>query len=442
MKSQKLDSNFAITKPKSGLTGFKLFTSKNHSLPSVGFGLLIKDGGASDPMAKSGQMELMSDVMARGTTKLNATQLADALGFLGTDVDHDVSDDYMWFELEGLSIYSPKLLDLFSDVILHPRFDPKEVKREKDVLISAIKQRPDHPDQFADEAFSAYLYGGHPYARPVAGFERDVNSLSRKDLLRCYLRHVRPNNAVLVVTGDFNDEVLNNVRSKFGGWNRSEIEEKNFPRPPEFKGVNIRVVDKPDLTQSQIIIGNLGIKRSDPDYLSLRIANIILGGSFSSRLMERVRVNLGLTYGINSSFEAHLDRGPFEISTFTKNQTVGTTIDESLKVLRKFYSEGVNSDEVDSARNFLMGAFPRAIETPERLGFNLALLRLYGISDDYLKNFVANVDSISIADVNDAIKRHFNVNDLKILVLTRTSDSLEQMRPLGLLEVKKFDEIF
>jgi len=89
-----------------------------------------------------------------------------------------------------------------------------------------------------------------------------------------------------------------------------------------------------------------------------------------------------------------------------------------------------------------MGAFPRAIETPERLGFNLALLRLYGISDDYLKNFVKNVSHISVSDVNGSVKRHLNVKDLKILVLTKSSDSLDQVRPLGLTEVKKFSEVF
>ena len=406
--------------------GLQVVYIEDHSLPSVGFGLLFKDGGASDPMTKSGQMELMSQVMVRGTTKMNASQLADALGFLGTDIIHEVTDDYMWIQLEGLTPHSGKLLDLFSDVVLHPRFDPREVKHEKDTLVAAIKQRPDHPDQFADQAFDAYLYGGHPYARPVAGIERDVNSLSRKDLLKSYLRHVRPNNAVLVVTGDYTPELIGALKEKFGNWNKSNLDEKNFPMPPDFKGVNIRVIDKPDLTQSQIIIGNLGIKRSDPDYLPLRIANIILGGNFSSRLMERVRVALGLTYGINSSFDAHLDRGPFEITTFTKNKSVGMTIDESLKVLRKFYSGGVTNDEVEASKNFLMGAFPRAIETSERLGFNLALLRLYGISDDYLRNFVSNVNGITVANVNDAIKRHLNVNDLKILVLTKTSESLDQ----------------
>jgi zinc protease len=422
--------------------GLQVIVIENHTLPSVSYGLLVKDGSATDPMAKSGLTRLMAAVMTRGTNKMNALQIADTLGQLGTDIDSDTSSDYVWFQLSGLSQHQDKLMTVFSDVILHPRFDAKEIEREKSITLSAIKQRPDHPDEFVDEIFDSYLYGGHPYARPVSGLEPDVKSISKKDLVKAYGRFIRPNNSVLVVTGDVTPDTMNQLKTVFNSWVKHDLPSTTFPQPPVINGVNVRLVDKPDLTQSHIIIGNFGIKRADPDYLPLRIANIILGGNFSSRLMEQVRIKLGLTYGISSSFEAQLDRGPFEISTFTKNQSVGTTIEESLKVLRKFRDDGVESSEVDSAKNFLMGAFPRAIETPERLGFNLALLRLYGISDDYLKNFVNNVNSITAGDVNRAIKQHLNASDLKIVVLSNGDQSLEQVRKLGLLEVKKYNEVF
>ncbi len=422
--------------------GLQVIFIEDHTLPSISYGILIKDGSASDPMAKSGLAQLMSQVLVKGSIKMSAAEIADSLGQLGTEFQRDVSQDYMWFQVNGLSQHSIALFTIFSDVVLHPRFDKRELEREKNNILAAIKQRPDHPDQFASDAFGAYLYGSHPYARPVSGLVSDINSISRTDLFRAYKHNVKPNNAVLVVTGDFTKGLSESIKNKFGEWNKQDLSQKAFPVPPPFKGVNIRLIDKPDLTQSQIIIGNFGIKRSDPDYLRLRVANIILGGNFSSRLMERVRVNLGLTYGISSNFEAELDRGPFAISTFTKNNSVGSTITESLNVFRKFYTEGVSKKEVEDAKNFLMGAFPRAIETPERLAFNLSLLRLYGIDDDYLKNFVSHVESITAEDVNLAIKQHLDPEDLKIVVLSKASDSLEQIRTLGLLEVKSFNEIF
>jgi zinc protease len=422
--------------------GLQVIYVEDHSLPSVSLALLIKDGSASDPMAKSGLGELMANVWARGSSKLNASQIADELGQLGTELNHDVSQDYTWFQVSGLTQHGEKLLDIFSDVILHPRFEQQELERERAIILDAIHQRSDHPDQFAAEAFGAYLFGGHPYARPVSGLEADIKTINRTDLFRAYKKIVKPNNAVLVVTGDTDEGFINAIKRHFLAWNRQDLSTKSFPTPPQFKGLNIRLIDKPDLTQSQIIMGQFGIKRSDPDYLLLRVANVILGGNFSSRLMDRVRIKLGLTYGISSSFDAQLDRGPFAISTFTKNQSVGNTITESLKVFKQFYDEGVTDKEVEDAKNYLMGAFPRAIETPERLGFNLALLRLYGIGDDYLKNFVVNVAKISADQVNGAIKAHLTPDDLKIVILSKAQDSLDQVRPLGLLEVKKFNEVF
>ncbi len=422
--------------------GLQVVYIENHNLPSLSFGLLVKGGASRDPMTKSGLANLVAHVMVRGTLKMSANQIADGLGQLGSEFERDVSEDFSWFQVSGLSTSQEGLLGIFSDVLMHPRFDNSELEKEKKLVLASIKQRFDHPDRFVGEAFQSYLFGGHPYARPVSGIERDIKSIKREDLIRGYTKFVRPNNAVLVVTGDFSADISNTLHERFKGWEKRELESYSSSEPPSISGINIRLIDKPDLTQSQIVIGQMGIKRNEPDYLVLRIANNILGGNFSSRLMDRVRVNLGLTYGISSSFDARLDRGPFTISTFTKNQTVGTTINESLGVLRKFYEEGVTSEEVKAAKNYLMGTFPRAIETPERLGYNLALLRLYGISDDYLKDFISNVNMVSADQVNAVIKKHFNAKDLKITVLSKSADSLEQLRPLGLLEVKSFNQVF
>lgn len=422
--------------------GLQVIFIENRGLPSISFGLLIKDGSARDPMGKSGLANLTGQVLVKGTKTMSASQIADALGQLGSEFEHNVGEDFSWFQVSGLSLHQDKLLSIFSDVMLNPSFSEQELERERKNTLAGIRSLIDHPDSFVDVAFGAYLFGGHPYAKPVSGLERDVKAIKRKDLVTAYARLFRPNNAVLVVTGDFGTDLVSKLKKGFGAWEKSEIAPRFYPAPPSYTGLNIRLIDKPDLTQSQIVMGHMGIKRNDPDFLVLRVANNILGGNFSSRLMDQIRINLGLTYGISSSFDAKMDRGSFAISTFTKNQSVGTTIGESLKVFKKFYEDGVSSTEVDAAKNFLIGTFPRAIETPERLGFNLALLRLYGISDDYLKNFINEVGSISTSRVNAAIKKHFNPKDLKITVLTKGKDSLDQVRPFGLTEVKEYNQVF
>lgn len=420
--------------------GLQVIFVETHHLPTVSFGLLVKDGSASDPMARSGLTNLMAQVMLRGTEKMTAVEIVDSLGQMGTEFDHNVSEDFVWFQVNGLSTYQKKLAEIFSDVILKPQFSEKETDREKKLVLSKIRKRADNPEQFADEAFNSYLFGAHPYARPVMGTEADLRTLTRKDLLKMYTKKVRPNNSVLVVTGALDSELKASLKAQFANWKKLEMDPKAFPGTPQFSDVHIRLIDKPDLTQTQIIIGNLGIKRNDPDYIPIRIANVVLGGTMSSRLSEQIRVNLGLTYGISSSFEARYDRGSFQISTFTKNETVGKTISETINVFKNFRDKGATSQEVETAKNYLIGTFPRVVETPEMLGLNLALLRLYGIGDDYLKTFVQQVQKVSVDEINGLIKKHFNTRDLKILVFTKRDDSIEQLRNLGVLEVRKFDK--
>ena len=173
----------------------------------------------------------------------------------------------------------------------------------------------------------------------------------------------------------------------------------------------------------------------------LRLANTILGGAFASRLNSRIRRDLGLTYNIGSHFDALQDTGPFEISTFTKNQTVGQTVSETLKILSDFKANGVTSDEVDSTKGYLKGIFPSAIETPEKLAFNLMILRFYELPDTYLTNYLRNIDRISASDVNRAIKKHIDDKNLKVLVYTSAETVLPQLEPIGKVEVKKAQDL-
>jgi zinc protease len=397
---------------------------------------------ASDTMTKSCIMNLMSLAMLRGTQTKTGDNIADSLGQLGSEFEVETTEDYSWFQVAGLSRYQDKLFDVFSDVILHPSFESKEVDREKKQIIAAIQERADHPEQFAEQAFQSYLFGAHPYAKPTYGMTSDVSTVKPMDLKNYYNDVLIPNDCILVVTGDFSSEQMKHVRSTFENWKVGQFRAESRPAPPVLNRINIRLIDKPDLTQSQIIIGHLGIKRSDPDYLALKIASLTLGGDFSSRLMSEVRVKRGLTYGISSSFQSFFDQGSFQISTFTKNQTVGETIRETIHVYEKFVKDGASDEEVEDAKNSLLGNFPRIVETSEHLGFNLALLKYYGVSDDYLQNFVSLVTRLSAKDINAAIKKHMNPEDLKILVLSKASEALPQVNSIGLVELKKIEQGF
>jgi zinc protease len=191
------------------------------------------------------------------------------------------------------------------------------------------------------------------------------------------------------------------------------------------------------LQQAQIRFAEPGIARNNQDFLTLRLANLILGGAFASRLNQKVRDDLGLTYSISSRFEALKNTGGFEISTFTRNDKVGETIKSSLAVLKDFIEGGVTDKELDAAKALLVGQFPAAIETVDRLAFNLLILRLNGIDDSYLKDFFTNVNGISRSDVNAAIKKYFSSDKMKILVYADGTKVADQLKTIGAVETVK-----
>ncbi|MDX9730406.1 MAG: pitrilysin family protein, partial [Bdellovibrionales bacterium] len=271
----------------------------------------------------------------------------------------------------------------------------------------------------------------HPYGRSVSGGQKEVASLGKRDIIQFYLRYYRPNNAIMVVSGKFDAAFEKSVETVFGEWTKRELPGDQIPEPVAKTGLHVRVIDKPGLTQAQIRMVGLGIKRRDDDFLRLRIANTILGGAFASRLNDRVRKELGLTYSISSNFDSRIARGPFTISTFTKIESIEKAVDETLKIYRDFIANGITREELDRAKGYLAGIFPQAIETSDKLAFNLALLRLYGISDRYLTHYIRDLRGVSVSEVNAAIRRQMKPDDLSIVIHApkASAETLKGLKP-------------
>ena len=420
--------------------GLTILYVQDNSLPYVSYSLLVKTGAAADPLANPGLSLFVSEMLEKGTSKRSATEIAESLGRIGADFSTSVTSDYSMVSASSLSTHAEKLLNDVVEIVTEPAFSESEVVRMRKQILAAIQKRVDNPDAFADTVWEDFLYETHPYARPLTGTTRSVEGLKRRSVIQHYLRTYRPNNSILAVTGQITPELAKKVETAFGTWEKRDIAKVEFPEFPKIDKLEIRLVDNPGLVQAQLRFGHKGIKRKNEDFVALRVMNTILGGAFASRLMDRVRKQLGLTYGISSGFDGRMDFGPFEISTFTKTESVGLTIQETLGVLKLFKETGATEEEVKRAKGYLKGIFPTAIETAEKFAFNLLVLRLYGIPDSYLSDYLSDLDSVSVSDVNNTIKKYLDPANMKILVYGNAKQVLPQLQPLGLVEVKKAAE--
>ncbi len=420
--------------------GLTILYVLDNSLPYVSYSMLFKTGATADPTAYPGLSLFVSEMLDKGTAKRNATEIAESLGRIGADFSTSVTSDYSMVSASSLSMHADRLLSDMVEIVTAPAFSDNEVTRMRKQILAAIQKRVDNPDSFADTAWEDFLYETHPYARPTLGTTRSVEGLKRRSVIQHYIRHYRPNNAILAVTGQITPEIANKVESAFSAWEKRDLAKVTYPAFPSIDKIQIRIVDSPSLGQAQIRMGHKGIQRKNDDFVPLRVSNTILGGAFASRLMDRIRKQLGLTYGINSGFDARLDYGPFEISTFTKTESVGQAIKETLEVLRKYRETGATEEEVSRTKGYLKGMFPTSIETAEKFSFNLLLLRLYGIPDSYLSTYLRQLDSVDVNDVNSMVMKYMDPSNLKILIYGNAKEILPQVQQIGVVEVKKATE--
>ena len=413
--------------------GLRVLFITDNTLPRVSMTMLVKVGARQDPQGKEGLNNLAAQLLEQGTQSKNATVVADELGQLGTEINIEPSNDFTVIAMDALVNSSDKLLSLYSDIVMNPAFMDAEVARAKAQTIAQQQKKVDNPSAYANDAFDEFLFKGHPYANDVTGTPASVKKITKQDIIRHYLNNYRPNNAQLAVVGRFDKAFEAKVGEAFKKWSGKPIRDFTTPELKPIEGLEVKVLSKPGLQQAQIRIGEFGIRRNDPDFLKLRLANVALGGEFGSRLNQHVRDDLGLTYSIYSYFDARADRGAFAINTFTKNETIGKTLDESLKVFTDFVEKGLTEAEFKASKEQMLGQFPRAIETADRLAYNILILNYYGVPLSYLQDFNKNVAAMTLADVNQTIQKHLDAKKLRVLVYAdekKVGDQLKEYKPV------------
>lgn len=423
--------------------GLKIIAIEDHSLPYINVGLLVRSGASQDPAAKSGLAEMTAQLLERGSKLHSANELADSFGALGTAFSAGTDYDQSYFETSGLSQHQEKLLDLFFEVVTTPSFSVSEIDRMRSEFIAGIKRNYDQPRYVAGLAFNQMLFGAHPYGRSSSGTVRDLKGLKQKDIIRFYLKHYRPNNATLVLVGDLNSNIIKYLEKTLASWESRPVELEKLPEQAPLSGRRLLLVHRGDLQQTEVRLGHYGVQRKIDDYLALQLADSILSEGFTSRLMNEIREKRGLTYGIQSGFDARKEVGPFIISTNTRNEKAGEIVSETIKTVEEFYSKGVTKEEVEAAKGYMRGAFPRRIETPDKMAQMLVALRFYGVDDSYLKNYIKNLNAISVDDVNRVIKKYYHPEQFQVVVYAPKDKALPQLRKLGMvIDVKNYTELF
>lgn len=440
--SHKTADSFKLRKYETQVlaNGLTIMWIPDNTLPYVSMQMLINAGSSQDPAGKEGLAGLVGAMIDQGTKRRTAIQIADDLEQIGSSFSVGVEPDYTIASVSTLSFHKDTALEMFQELMLQPNFPAKELERQRRLILAGLQKLADRPDDFAGYLMPRFLFGNHPYGHNSEGRPGSVRALNRKDIESFFRQYYTPSHAALAVVGQFDSGWRNKVVQAFSNWKPSTTAIPDVPDFPQWKGLETLLVNRGDLNQAQIQIGFKGVPRNIPEYMELRAALKILGESFGSRLFEEIRVRRGLTYGIYSWFDPRLKPGPMGISTFTRVDKVGETVEHTLQTYRAFVKDGVTDKEVAMVKELMKGQFPRTFETPEALARQLLLLRRYGVGPEYLTDYLATLETINKDKVNATIRKYFDTNNLRILVYAPKDKAEETLKKFGKLEVKDYKQ--
>lgn len=396
--------------------GLKVYFIQDDTLPKIEMQMLIPVSASHEPKELPGLHAMTARVLVKGTVKKSALEIADLFSDSGSDFHMSPGYDFTMAESAALVTEFPKVLDLVIEVLTQPTFPVDEISRERELMLVQLQGRKDRSGPWADYIMNQTFYQGHEYGQDLLGTAESLKKIKREDLLSYYKKYYQPTPSILAVSGRLTPEIEKMIQEKFETWkSTSPIEKKSVPfiakndRPRKVK------IETPHKAQTEIRIIQPGIPRTHPDFLKYRIANEILGGSFASRLNQKIRDDLGLTYSIGSYLDPKASGGAWVISTFSKNETAEKTITEIQAVVQNFAKNGITKDELNAAKNLAKAQLPRSLETSDKLAYNLIVLDYYGLGAQYLIQFNKTIDAITVQDVNALVKNYFKPEQLEIM---------------------------
>jgi zinc protease len=398
--------------------GMVLLHAERSALPIVRVVLAIKAGSVTEPAEKAGLAHLTADLLNEGTAKRSSKDISDAIEFVGGELHTSGGADYMTVTLSVLKKDVELGFDILSDIVLNPAFSDDELKRRKTVIKSSIIQQKEEPGVVASKAFMKAVFGDHPYGRPVEGTEESLEAITRQDILDFHKAYYEPNNAIMSVVGDLSKDELRSLLDKyFKGWTKGSVVEKPLPAVKTAEGPRVVKIDK-DLTQANIILGHVGIKRENPDYYAVSVMNYILGGGgFASRLMDNIRDNKGLSYDVHSFFSANKYSGNFQAGLQTKNRTAQTAIDEILKEMERIRTEPVTDKELNDAKSYLTGSFPLRIDSTSKIASFLIAVEYYNLGFDYVDDYKRLIEAVTKDDVLRVAKKYLDTKGYVLVIV-------------------------
>ncbi len=417
--------------------GLRVVAVRYATVPKVSAVLTVQSGLAADPPDKAGVAQFVVDALQEGTTTRDSRKIRNEIFAMGANLSATAGQDFSSFTMRGLADTLPSMLTLLADLIRNPTFPADEIELLKQNTAQALKAQLGSPQFVANRAFRQTLFGEHPYAR-VGATPESLTGIQRTAITEYHKTHYQPGNAFLIVTGDVTPEAAFAAAEKaFGGWTRGTTPAPVRAAMPSLEGRKIVFVQRPGSVQSSISVGNFTIRRDDPRWPVLNVANQIYGGAFDSRLVRNIREEKGYTYSPQSVFQAMGQAGIYRAVADVRNDVTGATLTEIYKEIDKLRTEGPAQTELDNAKTYARGLFVIQNATQNGLSNTLNTMYAFGLPKDYPETFQKTVSTMSTEAVKTASQMLLGSENSVVVIVgdyAKVKDQLKGFQNISFLD--------
>jgi zinc protease len=405
--------------------GARVLFVENHSIPIVDVDVQFDAGSRRDPEGKSGTAALTNAMLARGLRASNAplqetamteAQISDRFADTGAQRGGGAGADRADVSLRTLSSRAERdaSVELVARILAHPSFPEDFFARDKARTIAAIREEETKPEAIASKAFWKLLYGEHPYgSTPTVA---SVDAVTRDDLVAFHAAHYVANRAIVSMIGDVTRDEANAIAQQLTMRLPQGAPLPDMP-PVQLAPAREERIEHP-ASQAHVLTGVPALSRNDPDYFALTVGNYVLGGGgFVSRLMHEVREKRGLSYSVYSYFNPLAQPGPFMAGFQTKREQAQDALNVTRDTMAAFLRDGPTKEELQAAKDNLIGGFALRIDSNRKILDNLAAIGFYNLPLDYLDTWTANVAKVSVADVRAAFNRKVALDKMSTVIV-------------------------
>jgi zinc protease len=417
--------------------GLRVYLYELRELPLASIVLVSPAGSVFDPPEKNGLAYLTSKMLSMSSGDKNADALREQIDTLGATLSTSSFVDDAEVSISGLSRDLSEMLQIVSDIAQRPALSQSDFDAEKERLLIEAKEAQQDYIEVANNAARAAVFGSHPYAMPPLGVYKTNDNITLEDVKKFYQTQYTPKESALVIVGDFDTQtLLPEIKKIFSSWKGEAIVTKITSAPPRLSGRKILLIESGgDAVEIRVVAPMMNA--SHPDAPALDVVNDSLGGGFSSRLLDELRVNLGITYDVASVVETYKSGGWMSIETSTTADNTRVAVDAILKSLGEHRAIGPTKEDLEGAKAFFLVDTARLFETPDSLAGVLSQSIGSGAGPESLAAYSHRIENLTRAKAAKVLEENFPTgkDDVAIVVVGPTKQTKALLSGLGEITV-------